>query len=61
MHSDSMIALASLDEIHRDDTLAHYNTQSGDAPNITSALEQVQAWIGEEESILDTLRGRLGT
>lgn len=60
-HSDGMIVLATLDEIHAKDVQAHYNTPSGDAPGITAARDQVQAWIGEEDRVLSALRGRLAS
>lgn len=61
VHSEAMIVLAALDEIHTKDELAHYNTPSGDAPGITAARDQVQAWIGEEDRVLGSLRGRLAS
>lgn len=60
-HSEGMIVLAALDEIHTKDVVAHYNTPSGDAPGIAAARDQVQAWIGEEDRVLGALRGRLAS
>jgi hypothetical protein len=61
VHSEAMMVLTSLDEIHAKDVLAHYNTPSGDAPYIAAARDQVQTWIGEEDRALDAMRGRLAS
>jgi hypothetical protein len=58
-HSDGMIALAALDQIHAEDAVVHYNTPSGDAPYIATARDQVLSWIGDEDRVLGGLRGRL--
>lgn len=59
-HSDTMISVAAIDEIHAADAVAHYNTPSGDAPAIAGAREQVMAVIEEQNRTLSALRGQLG-
>ena len=61
VHSEAMMVMSALDEIHTEDVVAHYNTPSGDAPGIAAARDQVQAWIGEEDRVLDSMRGRLAS
>lgn len=57
--SDAMIAMASIDEIHAADAIAHYNEPSGDAPAIAAAREQVAALISEQDQTVNALYGRL--
>lgn len=59
--SDTMIAMAAIDEIHVADTMAHHNTPSGDAPLIAAARDQVVALIGEQDRTLAALYGRLAS
>lgn len=58
--SDTMVAMASIDEIHAADALAHYNTPSGDERAIAAAQAEVAAWIDEQDAVLDALGRRLG-
>jgi len=58
--SDTMVAMASIDEIHAADALAHYNTPSGDEPAIAAARTQVTGWIDEQDAVLDVLGRKLG-
>lgn len=58
--SDTMIAMATIDEIHAADAMAHYNTPSGDKPAIAAASAQVTGWIDQQDAVLNALGRRLG-
>jgi hypothetical protein len=59
--SDAMIAMAGIDEIHAADAVAHYNTPSGDAPEIATARDQVAGMIEEQDRTLAALSRRLAS
>ena len=50
-----MIALADLDQLY-----AAARIEGSDATAIAAARDQVTGWIGEEDRVLASLRGRLG-
>ena len=52
--SEAMVALADLDEL-----FAAERTANRDAAQIAAARDQVTAWIGEEDRVLEVLRRRL--
>ena len=53
--SAAMIALADLDQLYAAARIA-----GGDTTAIISARDEVSGWIGDEDSVLAGLRGRLG-
>ena len=53
--SAAMIALADLDQLY-----AAARIEGGDTAAITAARDEVSGWIGNEDSVLAGLRGKLG-
>lgn len=58
--SETMVALAELDQLHAADRVSNYNAESGDGVAIAASRDRVLGWIGEEDQVLAALRGRLG-
>lgn len=54
--SDAMIALADLDQFY-----AAARIEGRETAAITAARDQVSGWIGEEDTVLASMRGQLGT
>lgn len=54
--SAAMIALADLDQLY-----AAARIEGSDSAAIAAARDQVSGWIGEEDRVLASLRGRLGS
>jgi len=59
VRSETMIALAELDEMHAAERVANYNQESGDGQAIAASRAQVIALVDEEDRILSVLRGQL--
>jgi hypothetical protein len=59
--SEAMIALADLDAMHAAAEVAAGGSPNGDAAAIAAARSSVIALVGEEDSVLARLRGRIAS
>lgn len=57
--SDSMIALADLDELYVAERMKHFNSVTPTAKAIDSARDQIEAWVADENSVLTRLHTQL--
>ena len=57
--SEAMVALAELDALHAAQRVEHHSEDTADGAAILAAREQVLAIVGDEDSVLAALRGRV--
>ena len=58
--SQAMVPLADLDALHTADRVTNFNEPTGDGLAIERARETVNAWLAEQDAVLDALSRRLG-
>lgn len=60
VHSEAMLPLTELDQLHTAESIADDNAKSGNDAAITASRDRVLGLLEEEDRVLAALRGRLG-